>query len=302
MTQRRVLVTGAGGFVGRALASGFADRGWDVIALDRAFDVGWTHHGVRPVTADLGEGVPRGIPEVDLVVHAAWVTTDPTTLRITAAEYAAWNVHPLLAVLEHAGRTCPSAFVFVSSSGVFAPTDGAEGLTDADHATGTSPYASAKRTGESLVSSALDPTIAAHVVRLGYLFGPGEAVRASRTRLSLVAGWIAAAREGRPLEVRADDPVRDWTFTADLAPALERLVAGSPAGRPVHLGSPCIYRDRTLAALIADRFPGAEVVTVPAGEPVKPPMVPSDIPALRDFVWTDAASGLRTLLAAEVAA
>ena len=34
MKRRQVLVTGAGGFVGRALALGFADLGWRVIGLD----------------------------------------------------------------------------------------------------------------------------------------------------------------------------------------------------------------------------------------------------------------------------
>jgi nucleoside-diphosphate-sugar epimerase len=295
MIRRRALVTGAGGFVGRALASGFAELGWEVTGLDRAYGAG-EERGVERVVADLETGgVPAAVGAVDLVVHAAWITTDPQALGVTAAEHVAQNVQPLLAVLEYAARAHPADFVFLSSSGVFAPGDASGGLTDADRPTETSPYAAAKRAGELLVPAALGPDTAAHVVRLGYLFGPGEVARPSRLGLSLVAAWRAAARDGRPLEVRSDDPERDWTFAPDLAPALARLLEGPAADRPVHLGSPHVVRDGDLADLVAALHPGVERVTVPATGRVKPPMAPSDLPALRGFAWTDPASGLRTL-------
>jgi nucleoside-diphosphate-sugar epimerase len=302
MKRGRVLVTGAGGFVGQALAQGLAELGWQVVGLDRAFDAGQAHDGVHRITADLSdEGVPQDLPHVDLVVHAAWVTTDAATLGITPADYVALNLRPLLAALDFAARNDPAAFVFLSSSGVFAAEDAAEGLTDADHPTGSAPYAAAKRAGELLVRAALNESTAVHVVRLGYLFGPGEAAKSSRTGVSLVAGWLAAARDGQELAVRSDDPKRDWTFTPDLAVALERVAAGPAAGHPVHLGSPHVLTDSALAALIADGVPGSETVTVPASGRVKPPMIPSDIPALRGFDWTDPRSGLQALLAEEVA-
>ena len=316
MNQRRVMITGAGGFVGGALALGFADLGWRVIGLDRAFDSGRAFdaeredHGIHRVTAELAQGVPADISDVDLVVHAAWVTTEAGTVAITPAEHVALNLRPLLALLEFTARTRPAAFVFLSSSGVFAPGDVAEGLTDADHPTGASPYAAAKRAGEVLVPAALhsvasgsatpNRSVAVHVVRLGYLFGPGEVARPSRTSVSLVGRWLTAARGGQPLAVRSDDPTRDWTFAPDLAAALEKVVDGGSAGHTVHLGSPHVYTDSALATLIARQFPGTETVTVPAASPVKPPMVPSDIPALRGFHWTDPAAGLQALLAGEV--
>jgi nucleoside-diphosphate-sugar epimerase len=302
MSPKRALVTGAGGFVGRAVASGLADLGWKVTGLDRTFDATWQSDGVHRVVADLDrEGIPPKVPDVDLVVHAAWVTTDAEVLGITPAEHVALNLRPLLAVLEHGARTRPAAFAFLSSSGVFAPTDATGELTDTHRPTAMSPYAAAKRAGELLTPAALDPRTTVHILRLGYLFGPGETARPSRLGVSLVAGWLAAAREGRPLAVRSDDPPRDWTFAPDLAPALERLAAGPAAGRPIHLGSPHVVRDGALAALIAAQVPGTERVTVPAEGQVKPPMEPSDIPTLHDFPWTDPAAGLQALMAGGVA-
>jgi nucleoside-diphosphate-sugar epimerase len=310
MKPGHILVTGAGGFVGGALAEGFARLGWEATGLDREFGADDGGRGFRTIMGDLSKGVPPDLHPVDVVVHAAWVTTDPETLGVSPTEHLRLNLTPLLAVLDYVERTRPTALVFLSSSGVFAAGDGrgrgahgaeVEGLTDAQRATGTSYYAAQKRASELLVHAASAGSTAVHVMRLGYLFGPGEVERASRRCVSLVAGWLAAAQEGRPLAVREDDPVRDWTFTADLAPALERVVAGPPAGRPLHLGSPHIYSDRAWATLIADQVEGATLETVPAGPSVKPPMIPSVIAALRGFEWTDPGSGLRALISGMVA-
>ena len=308
MRRPSVLVTGAGGFVGRALAGGFADLGWEVFGLDRSFDGGWGFEAAREVLVDLNEGVPPGLPRVDLVIHGAWVTTDADTVEDRSAEYRTSNLRPLEAVLDYVRGTGPEAFIFLSSSGVFGPEDGAgtgtgpgetdlaRGLTDDLVPTGASSYAVAKRAGEALVSSSPMEGTRTHIARLGYLHGPGEVARPSRTHVSLVAQWLASARAGRPLTVRSDDPLRDWTFTSDLSPALERLARESSSGRPLHVGSRHILRDRAWADLVAARFPGVDVLTVPASGAVKPPMVPSDVPSLRGFEWRPPAEGLSALM------
>jgi UDP-glucose 4-epimerase len=74
------------------------------------------------------------------------------------------------------------AFVFLSSSGVFAPTDGAPDLADACTPTATHPYAAAKRAGEVLVPAALAGHCLGPCRPLGYLYGPGEAHAAHAPR------------------------------------------------------------------------------------------------------------------------
>ncbi len=303
MKSGRILITGGGGFVGRALALGFAQLGWDVCALDRSFDDPPGHPRIQHVVTDLLDGAWSDLPRVDVVVHAAWLTTDPATLGLTEAEYQTKNLKPLTTVLSYATHRPPQSLVFVSSSGVFAPDDAEEGLTDAHAPTGSSPYAASKRRGEMLTFTWGSEGLAGtHVIRLGYLFGPDEVVRPSRNGVSLVARWMNAARHSQPVEVRADDPARDWTYTPDLAPALERLVSEPPTRRPVHFGSPHVVRDRELASWISDEVGGGELVTVPAGARVKPPMVPSDVSALRDVTWTTPRDGVRALVDTEVVA
>jgi UDP-glucose 4-epimerase len=304
MSPSHVVVTGAGGFVGSSLAIGFQSLGWQVTAVDRAFDADACARlaGMQFVELDLAAETPRLGARAALIVHAAAITTDHVELGWTASEHVAANLRPLQTMLDLASVEPPDAFVFVSSTGVFAPEDGGHVLADVDIPTGRTPYAVAKQIGETMTVSALEGITDAHVVRLGYVYGPHEVARASRSRVSVVAQWIAAAREGRPLPIRIDDPARDWTYAPDLAPALARLVSGPARPRAVHLGSPFVIRDRGLAAIVAQAFPGVTCAPAPAPGPQKPPMWPSTVPALADFAWTEPATAIARIAAVEVTA
>lgn len=303
MTAARVLITGAGGLVGSALAVGLARLGWQVCALDMTFDAPARARlaGARLVTADLGAGALPDLPQADVVIHAAALTTGPETLGITAAEHVRRNMAPLLAALDIAAAMGPRAFVFLSSTGVFAPGDGDPDLTDASTPTATGPYSSAKRAGEVLVPSALPAGTAAHVLRLGHVCGLAESARPTRQRVSAMAAMVAAARAGQPIAVPVPDPLRDWTAAEDLGPALARLVAGPAAGRALHFGSPHRMADSAMAARIAGHFPGARIDSRPAPAP-KAAMRPSAMPALDGFTWTRPEAVIDALCAAEVPA
>lgn len=297
---RHVLITGGGGFVGSHLAEGFAAMGWRVTAVDTAFDPPTRARldGAELVAADLGHGGPIDLPPANVVIHAAAVTTDASELRWSRAAYLAANLRPLERVLDYAQRQPPAAFVYLSSSGVFAAGDGLDCLADVDLPTARSPYAVAKQLGEAMTAAALDGCCEAHVVRLGYVFGPHEAARQSRTRVSAVAQWLAAARAGRPLEVRADNPRRDWTFAPDLAPALAEVLAQPARRRPVHLASPHVVHDGDMARLVARHFDGSTCTTVTPPSPLKLPMRASAMCCARAS-WTDPAAGIARVAASQ---
>jgi nucleoside-diphosphate-sugar epimerase len=202
---------------------------------------------------------------------------------------------PLMAMIAHADRTRPRAFVFISSSGVFGDCDGSPDLTDTDLPTATGPYSAAKKAGEELVPGALGTICDTHVLRLGYLYGPGEIARPTRQRVSMLRQWLTDAAEGKPLTVAVNDPRRDWTFAPDLAPAISRILAGKGSARPLHLCTPDAQPDSALAALIVARHPGTRAITGPV-RPTKPPMRPSRHPALDGVLWTSLAEGLDDII------
>ncbi|MBM3611387.1 MAG: NAD-dependent epimerase/dehydratase family protein [Alphaproteobacteria bacterium] len=302
MTGGRALITGAGGFVGSALAEGFMRLGWQVCALDATFDAPTRARlaGADLVTADLDGPLPD-LPRADLIIHAAALTTGAEALGITDAEHIRRNMVPLLVALGLAAAMAPRAFVFLSSTGVFAAGDGDPDLTDRSEPSGAGPYAAAKRAGEVLVPAALAAGTAPHVLRLGHICGLAEASRPTRARVSPMAEMVAAARAGAPLPLASSDPLRDWTAAEDLAPAMARLLAGPPAGRVLHFGSPHRMTDSAMAARIAARIPAAQIEQRPAAAP-KAPMRPSAFAALEGFEWTRPEAVIDALCAARVAA
>lgn len=302
MNERAAIITGAGGFVGCAIAAGLLALGWQVVAVDLSFDAAAQARlaGASLVEGDLASG-GLDLPRADLFIHAAALTTDAGTLGISAAAHIRANMAPLLTVLAHAAATRPAVFVFLSSTGVFAATDGLPELTDASTPTADHPYAVAKRAGELLTPAALAGLCRVHVVRLGYLYGPGEVARSTRTNVSLMRRWLDDAAQGRALMVPADDPRRDWTFAPDLASALVRLIDAEPPGHPVHLNSGHILSDTELARLISRADPRAVVRMGPASG-AKPPALPSRLSALSGFCWTAPEDGLARLMAERTAA
>ncbi len=260
-------------------------------------------HGVDLVEANLTSGdlALRDLPAAKIIIHAAALTTNPAAMGMTAAKHVTANMAPLLAMLRHAARAGPLAFVFLSSSGVFDAGDGSPDLTDTDTPTAQGPYSAAKRAGEVLVPGALTGICETHVLRLGHLYGPSEAARSTRARVSMLQSWIDAARAGLPIAVGESNARREWTYVPDLAPAIARLASGAGRPSPVHLCTPAIVTDNDLAAAIAQRFPGTTIRTIPAPIP-KAPMRPSALPALDGFDWTGIEAGLGTICSTAVPA
>jgi UDP-glucose 4-epimerase len=302
VTGARILISGAGGFVAGHIAAGLAALGHRVCALDLTFDAAAERRlaGCDLMAADLeADGVI--LPPADIVIHGAALTTNPAAMGLTPAQHVAANTRPLLNMLTHACNLRPRAFVFLSSSGVFADADGAPDLTDACTPTAQGPYSAAKRAGEALVPGALGDTSQTYTLRLGYLYGPGEAARVTRLKVSLLQAWIEAARGGNVLQHDATDPRRDWTFAPDLGPAIDRLLSCPGRAQPMHLCAPNPPRDSEVVAQILRHHPAATERAVP-GQGAKPPMVPSVLPALNGFAWTPIADGIARLCQAEVAA
>jgi UDP-glucose 4-epimerase len=174
--RRRVLVTGATGFVGRALVPFLRERGWFVLAAARA-DVR-TVADEQVVTGELGEpfdwtGVLRG---VDCVVHlAARVHVMRDASSDPLAEFRRANVRGTIFLARAAAAAGVRRFVFVSSikvNGESTP-EGISFKAD-DPPAPLDPYAVSKREAEeALLQLGRDTGMHIFVIRPPLVYGPG---------------------------------------------------------------------------------------------------------------------------------
>ncbi|WP_254786995.1 NAD(P)-dependent oxidoreductase [Curtobacterium sp. MCBA15_001] len=192
---RRVLVTGASGFLGRAVAAAVRDAGHEVRTFQRR------PSGVPGVTDVLGtmtdaDAVARAVSGVQAVVHLA----AKVSLAGDPADFARVNVDGTRSLLAAARGAGVDRFVFVSSPSVAhtGSSIAGEGATPADPEHARGDYARTKARAELLALEADAPGFAVVAVRPHLVWGPGDTQlvgrivdRAARGRLPLLDSGAA---------------------------------------------------------------------------------------------------------------
>lgn len=215
----KVLVTGAGGMTGRALAAALIARGDTVTLLQR-----------RPSGLDTAE-VLGDIADAELVRRA--VTGHDAVLHLAAkvdivgpwAEYQRVNVDGTRSVLAACRAGGVSRLVYVSSPSVAHAGTAlvGAGAAPADPLNARSNYARSKAMAELLALAADGPEFAVLSLRPHLIWGPGDT--------QLVQPIIDRARSGRLPLIGGGTALIDTTYVDN---AVQALIAGLDACGPVH--------------------------------------------------------------------
>jgi nucleoside-diphosphate-sugar epimerase len=283
MAEKRVLVTGATGFIGRQILAPLVRRGFTVHAVSsrsaHGGDLGVTHHVCDLLDTSASERLLRELRATHLV-HLAWYAepgrfwTSELNLRWLGASLALFN-----AFATHGGQRA----VVAGSCAEYDWRHGycVEALTP-----------SAPRTLYGASKHALQIALEAYAAQVGlslawgrifFLYGPHEASG------RLVSSVIDALLRGGAALCTNGQQVRDFQHVADTAGAFAALLDSGVTGVVnVASGQPC--RVAELAEAIADRLEARSALRLGAlaTRPDEPPLLLADVRRLRNEVgWTD---------------
>lgn len=253
---RRVLVTGAGGFIGSHLVERLVELGADVRALVR-----YNSRGDRGMletaskeTLDRVEVVPGDVTDPgaadaavegrEVVFHLAALIAIPHSYRAPRS-YIDANVVGTHNLLEAARRHGVARFVHTSTSEVYG-TARTDAIDETHPLNAQSPYAASKVAADQLVLSyACSFEIPAVVVRPFNTYGPRQSARA------IIPAIACQALDSDVVRLGALDPQRDMTFVAD---TVEGFIAAAGAegvlGEVLNLGTGRCVSIGDLAAMV----------------------------------------------------
>jgi len=248
LAGRKVLVTGADGFIGSHVVETLLDLGADVraFALYNSFgSLGWLDSSsgfsdalaagkAEFVLGDIrdAEHVSEAVAGVDVVLHLAALIAIPHSYTAPRS-YVDTNVTGTLNVLEAVRRHGTPRLVHTSTSEVYGTPETVP-ITEEHALRGQSPYSATKIAADKLAESyALSFDTPVTVLRPFNTFGPRQSARAVIP--TVLAQLLSGAQE---LRIGSLHPQRDFTFVTDTARGFAcAAVADLAPGATVQLGT-----------------------------------------------------------------
>jgi dTDP-glucose 4,6-dehydratase len=242
--KRRVLVTGAGGFIGSHLTEALLDEGNAVRALVRYTGTGsqgWLDHlpadrtgGLEIVAGDVCDpaqmrAVVAGCSEV---YHLAALIGIPYSYAAPSS-YVAVNIQGSLNLLQAAQDAGVERFVQTSTSEVYGSAQFVP-IPETHPLSAQSPYAASKIGADQVALSFYRSFgLPVSVIRPFNTFGPRQSVRA------IVPAIVTQLLAGRAVvQLGALTPTRDLTYVKDTAAAFVAIARSQAAiGEVVNVGS-----------------------------------------------------------------
>lgn len=278
----KILVTGASGFVGRALVRALIDAGHAVTALTRA-------------DGDVTDAATWArLPPVEHVFHLAARSYVPGSWR-DAAGFIHTNVFGTTRALDYC-RPIGAHLVFASAYVYGTPAR--LPIRENDPAAPNNPYALSKFLAEQVCTFyAATAELPVTILRPFNIFGPGQRAE------FLIPTVLHQVRAGHEIRVKDLGPRRDYVFLDDVIAAFLRTLENPAGPRVFNIGSGVSHSVQEVIDSI-QRAAGTQLPVVSDEEP-RPNEIPdvrADITRAREMLgWqphVTFAEGIARLMAA----
>ncbi len=295
LARKKILVTGADGFIGSHLTEELLKRGYDTRAFVyyNSFNSwGWLDHldpellqALDVFAGDIRDphGVRQAMKNCDVVLHLAALIAIPYSYH-SPDTYVDTNIKGTLNVVQAARELGVEKVVHTSTSEVYG-TARFVPITEEHPLQGQSPYSASKIGADQLAMSfynSFDTPVA--TIRPFNTYGPRQSARAF---IPTVITQIATG--SRTLKLGALHPTRDFNYVKDTVAGFIAVAENaSSVGEVINIGSNYEISIGETARIIADIM-GAEIEIVTDVERLRPSK--SEVERL----WADTAKAARLL-------
>jgi UDP-glucuronate decarboxylase len=293
MTAKKILITGATGFLCSKLARKFLDEGSRVWGLTRnrvrakelfGKDPLWT-----PIYQDVCETLSLDV-NFDFIIHGA-SPASPQLYKNFPVDIIKPNTVGTLKMLEYALKYKPKKFMFVSSAAVYG-----DKLRDAcdEHISGSgnplelrSCYEESKRMGENLVISfGHQYDIDTVIIRPYHVYGPGMALGDGR----VISDFVENAVNNQPIVIRGDGlTTRTLLYIDDFVGGSLKVLFDGKRGEAYNIGNPHVELSTLEMAEVISKIYNLEInINMPKKEGYLPSPIdkmPINVARIMSLGW-----------------
>ena len=229
--MRRIVITGARGYIGRALAQSLASRAYTLRLVSRAATTSFRGQAdvtIEHMQADLCDEENWGalVKGADAVVHLS-CRTDLRAAEANPADDRIINVEPVRALVCAAERCGTAVPVIFAGSTSIAGTAHSNPVNEQTPDRPCSAYDRHKLECEVILREATwRRVLRACSLRLATVYGYGDGIGSTNPNRGILNGMLHRAMNGQPLTLYGDgSPIRDFTHVNDVCNAFRLALA-----------------------------------------------------------------------------
>ena len=254
--KKKVLVTGAGGFIGSHLTEKLSASGYSVRAFihyNSRNSWGWLESSkckknIEIITGDIRDAdiVRHAMRDIEIVFHLAALIGIPYSYRSPEA-YVQTNINGSLNIFQIAKDLAVKKIVLTSTSEIYG-TAQAVPIAEVHPINPQSPYAATKAAADLLAMSFYRSfNLPVAIVRPFNTYGPRQSARAIIP--TIITQILAGCKK---IKLGSLDPVRDFTYVNDAVKGFIKVgEAKKSVGEIINLGNKSEISIRDLVRLIA---------------------------------------------------